>query len=163
MTTIIGITNGKDLTIAGDRLASDGDVNILSRTPKVRCVGEDVVAGFAGSWRGGELGLDALEAMDTDNPECSIVDMVEAISQAWENASFKNEDTMFLIGYGGQWFEVQTDLGYVAVDCEYHAIGSGSAFALGVLYAHGGVSEAFLAASKWSNSSSSYDIVKIVG
>lgn len=161
MTTIIGITNGSDLLIAGDRLASDGDVNVLSRTPKVRRVGDDVVAGFAGSWRGGELGLDALDVLDTDDPSCSIVTMVEAINTAWEAASFKNEDTVFLIGYGGQWFEVQSDLGYVAIDSEYHAIGSGSSFALGALYANGSVRQAFEAASRWSNSSSSYDMVEI--
>jgi ATP-dependent protease HslVU (ClpYQ) peptidase subunit len=52
-------------------------------------------------------------------------------------------------------------LGYVAIDNEYHAIGSGSAFALGVLYANGTIREAFEAASKWSNSSSGYDVVEI--
>ena len=170
MTTIIGITDGRTMVLAGDKSASDGTINVLTMTPKVYSVGASVVVGFAGSWRGGELGVQALQNLDVDSPDCNIFDMTSAIREAWSEADFKNEDTSFIIGYSGQWFEVQSDLGHIEIWGEYHAIGSGSQFALGALYAmmnddgrtaRARIRVAFEAAQKWSGASEVYNVVEI--
>ena len=139
-------------------------------TPKVYAIGTSVVIGFAGSWRGGELAIEALRGLDVDSPDCDISDMTSAIGEAWREADFKNEDTSFLIGYGGQWFEVQSDLGYIEIWGEYHSIGSGSQFALGALYvatidetrtARANIRLAFEASQKWTGTSDIYNVVEI--
>lgn len=168
MTTIIGITDGRTMTLAGDKSASDGMTNVLSMTPKVYRFGESVVMGFAGSWRAGELAAEALGKMDVDDPDVGIDDFTRAISEAWSSADYKNEDTTFLIGYSGQWFEVQVDLGYVEIWGDYHAIGSGSQFALGALYvtdneftARQRIAIGFEVAQKWTGASEIYNVVEI--
>lgn len=168
MTTIIGITDGRTMVLAGDKIASDGSTSVISLTPKVYRLGDSVVMGFAGSWRGGEIAVEAVNGLEVDGPDCNISDITTAIGEAWREADFKNEDTTFLIGYSGQWFEIQPDLGHVEIWGEYHAIGSGSQFALGSLYtapegitARQRVARAFEAAHKWTGSSVVYNIVEV--
>jgi 20S proteasome alpha/beta subunit len=168
MTTIIGITDGRTMVLAGDRVASDGMTNLLSLTPKVYRLGDSVVMGFAGSWRGGEIAVEAVNSLEVDGPDCNISDMTTAIAEAWREADFKNDDTSFLIGYSGQWFEIQSDLGHVEIWGDYHAIGSGSQFALGSLYtsvdsltARQRIAVAFEASHKWTGTSESYNVVEV--
>lgn len=168
MTTIIGITDGRTMVLAGDKTASDGATNVLSLTSKVYRFGDSVVMGFAGSWRGGLLAVEGLNGLDVDDPECNISDMTSTISAAWREADFKNEDTTFLIGYSGQWFEVQPDLGHIEIWGDYHSIGSGSQFALGSLYTSSDelterqrIAVAFEAAQKWTGASEIYNVVEV--
>ena len=168
MTTIIGYTNGIDLMIAGDKSASDGQTNVVTETPKVYRIGDSVAIGFAGSWRGGELGVEALKGLEVDSPDCNINDMTAAIAEAWREADFKNEDTTFLIGYSAQWFEIQPDLGHIAIFGDFHAIGSGAQFALGSFYStedqwptHTRFDIAFQAAAKWTNCTVAYDLIDV--
>lgn len=168
MTTIIGYTNGVDLYIAGDKSASDGQTMVVTDTPKVYRIGSSVAIGFAGSWRGGELGVQALRGLDVDSPDCNIHDMTAAIAESWREADFKNEDTTFLIGYSGQWFEIQPDLGHIAIFGDFHAIGSGAQFALGSLYSseeYGPsrlrIKVAFEAAAKWTECTADHTFVMV--
>jgi 20S proteasome alpha/beta subunit len=169
MTTVIGCTNGKNVLMIGDKSASDGNTTVISITPKVFNVGGGVLVGFSGDWRGGQLGIQALIDLDTEDPDCGIERMVAAIAQTFSEADYKNEETLFLIGYGGQLFEVQPNLGYIAIYGEYHAIGEGSQFALGALWemckeagelsvSH--LTEALRAAAKWTGSSTLFDWVE---
>lgn len=167
MTTIIGITDGRRMVLAGDKSTSDGATNVLSMTPKVYLIGTSVVIGFAGSWRGGQLAVEALRGLEVDSPECNIADMTNAIGKMWSENDFKNEDTTFLIGYSGQWFEVQTDLGHIEIWEDFHSIGSGSQFALGSLLTSSDeftsrqrIAIAFEAAHKWTGASEIYNVVE---
>jgi ATP-dependent protease HslVU (ClpYQ) peptidase subunit len=164
MTTIIGITNGKQIFMAGDKSASDGSTTVVTSTPKVYRVSEDVVVGFAGDWRGGQLGVKALMELDTNDPSCGIEEMTTAIAQAFVEADYKNEETTFLIGYGGQLFEIQPNLGHIAIWSEFHAIGDGASYALGALHCmhkpyEFGIRMAFMAAARWTNCTADYNEV----
>lgn len=161
MTTIIGVTNGKQIILAGDKSASDGSTTVTTTTPKVYKVGEDVVIGFAGDWRGGQLGVKALMDIDTNDPDCGIEEMTAAIAQTFAEADYKNDETTFIIGYGGQLFEVQPNLGHIAIWGEYHAIGDGAAYALGSLFTSEApyefnISVAFYAAARWTSCTTDY-------
>lgn len=170
MTTVIGYTNGSKIILLGDKSASDGNTNVVSITPKVFDAGGGVLIGFAGDWRGGQLGIEALRNLDTEDPTCGIEQMISAIATAFSEADYKNEDTTFIIGYSGQLFEVQPNLGYIAIYGDYHAIGSGSQFALGSLWAmeryepflhRTNIADSLQAAAKWTGCTTTFDIVTV--
>lgn len=170
MTAVVGYTNGKKICIVGDKSASDGNTNVVSFTPKVADVGGEVAIGFAGDWRGGQLGIEALQNLDTEDPNCGIEHMIAAIATSFAEADYKNEDTTFLIGFSGQLFEVQPNLGYIAIYNDYHAIGSGSQFALGALWAmeryepflhRTNISDSLKAAAKWTSCTTNFDLVEV--
>lgn len=137
MTVIVGITNGTDVYIGGDRGASD-DVSIVSMyRPKVH-VNNDWAFGYAGSLGVGQLMeiIDIPSIKKNQDPYKILrTDVVSHMRNAID--LYGNSDPEysadFIIGTQGRLFEFST-IDWSVAEVRETAIGSGNAFALGSLY-----------------------------
>jgi hypothetical protein len=134
MTVVVGITNGTNVYIGGDRGVSD-DMTILSLSrPKVH-INNDWVFGYSGSLGIGQL-MELIDLPDAgENPYKTLrMDVVSHIRSAIDLYSVNNNDNTseFLIGTQGRLFEMNTADWSVA-EVNESAIGSGGPFALGSL------------------------------
>jgi ATP-dependent protease HslVU (ClpYQ) peptidase subunit len=135
MTIIVGIADGTNVWIGGDRGSSDGD-NILSMsTPKVFQRGEYLI-GYSGSQGIGQLAKHIEIPAPTKNLEKSLRTLfTKSLKSAVEEYSNLNDDnnTDWLVGVHGHLFEISSSDWQV---CEYaeSAVGSGSSIALGSLH-----------------------------
>lgn len=138
MTCIVGISNGDNVYIGGDRGISNND-NILSLCrPKVAKNGEYII-GYAGSQGVGQLahimttpviGKDIEKTLRT-----SFIKSLKTIIDEFgpSNLTESENHTDFLVGCKGRLFEISTSDWSVS-ELEYSAVGSGSNIALGSLY-----------------------------
>ena len=137
MTVIVGITNGTNIYIGGDRGASD-DVSIVSLCrPKVS-INNNWIFGYSGSLGVGQL----MEVIDIPSIKKSqdvyMVLRTEVVTHM-RNAIdlYGNADPEysadFIIGTHGRLFELST-IDWSVAEVKETAIGSGNSFALGSLY-----------------------------
>lgn len=138
MTCIVGISNGDNVYIGGDRGISNND-NILSLCrPKVAKNGEYII-GYAGSQGVGQLahimttpviGKDIEKTLRT-----SFIKSLKTIIDEFgpSNLTESENHTDFLVGCKGRLFEISTNDWSVS-ELEYSAVGSGSNIALGSIY-----------------------------
>lgn len=138
MTCIVGMSNGDNVYIGGDRGISNND-NILSLCrPKVAKNGEYII-GYAGSQGVGQLahimttpviGKDIEKTLRT-----SFIKSLKTIIDEFgpSNLTESENHTDFLVGCKGRLFEISTNDWSVS-ELEYSAVGSGSNIALGSLY-----------------------------
>lgn len=136
MTCIVGIADGDNVYIGGDRSMGDDSVLLSTLRPKVVQRGEYLI-GYAGSMGIGQLmHYIKLPVVNDTDPMISLrIDVVEEMKSAIESYSAYNEnnETDFLIGVRGRLFEINTVDWQVAEYAE-SAVGSGSSIALGSLY-----------------------------
>lgn len=137
MTVIVGISNGDNVYIGGDRGVSDNDVILSMSRPKITKV-DGWVFGYAGTLGTGQL-MEFIEfpkVLKNDDPYKVLrLNIVEQIKKAYDSFGRDIEDngTDWLIGYKNRLFEISSgDWGVLEIS--YSAIGSGSAFALGSLH-----------------------------
>jgi ATP-dependent protease HslVU (ClpYQ) peptidase subunit len=138
MTCIVGISNGDNVYIGGDRGISNND-NILSLCrPKVAKNGEYII-GYAGSQGVGQLshimtppviGKDVEKTLRTTFIK-SLKTIIEEFGPS--NLTESDNHTDFLVGCKGRLFEISTNDWSVS-ELEYSAVGSGANIALGSLY-----------------------------
>ena len=135
MTVIIGITNGTNVYIGGDRGVSD-DMSIVSLSrPKVH-INNNWVFGYSGSLGVGQL-MEIIDMPDAgEDPYKTLrTDVVSHMRSAIDLYSSNDPEhsSEFIIGTQGRLFEMNTADWSVA-EVEETALGSGSPFALGSLF-----------------------------
>lgn len=138
MTCIVGISNGIDVYIGGDRGASDGSSIVSLSAPKVYIRGEWIF-GYAGSMGIGQM-MQCITMPDIEKDEDVFMvlrmDVVQAFKSILDDQGItidENTDTNFLIGARGRLFEFNPSDWSVA-EIKETAIGSGGNFALGSLH-----------------------------
>lgn len=145
MTVIIGIKHGKKVYLAGDSAAvGDGSWSTIA-DPKVFKVDDEMIIGFTGSFRMGQIlqysftpparkrNEDAFKYMRT-----SVVDRLIQVLEEGKSINYEEGKEAycgnFLIGYRGELYEVQDDFSVLRRALPYAAIGIGEQFALGALH-----------------------------
>lgn len=135
MTVIVGITNGTNVYIGGDRGVSDDEVILSLSRPKVYINNEWLFA-YSGSLGVGQL-MELIDMPDAgEDPYRTLrMDVVSHMRSAIDLYGVSNAETTseFIIGTQGRLFEFNTNDWSVA-EVEETSIGSGSPFALGSLY-----------------------------
>lgn len=137
MTCIVGISDGKNVYMGGERSASDDSLILSTSRPKVGVRG-DWIYGFAGSYGTGQLieFINLPKVLKANDPyELLRLSIVEELKRLYESSGRDHEDnsTDWLIGCKGRLFELSSgDWGVVEID--ETAIGSGTSIALGSLY-----------------------------
>ena len=138
MTCIVGIADGSNVYMGGDRGASDEHTIVSIAQPKVKVNGL-WIHGYSGSLGNGQL-LDFINfpatLKKTDDPykiiKFDIVPQIKALMES--HGSIKDDDaTDYLIGCKGRLFELSSEDWGVA-EVEQISIGSGNNYALGSLY-----------------------------
>ena len=137
MTVIVGIANGTNVYIGGDRGVSDDETILSLYRPKVH-INNGWLFGYSGSLGIGQLMelIDMPEVdKDTDVYKVLRTDVVTHMRNAIDLYSVSNAETAsdFLVGINGRLFEMNTADWSVA-EIEETSIGSGSSYALGSLY-----------------------------
>jgi ATP-dependent protease HslVU (ClpYQ) peptidase subunit len=137
MTCIVGITNGYQVYLGGERAASDG-IGILSMaSPKVHKRG-DWVYGYAGTIGIGQLlDLTPLPEIGEDDDiffliRTVVVEELKSIITKYSEEQTE-KDTGWLIGARGRLFEVNHS-DWSVIEVYESSIGSGSTYALGSIY-----------------------------
>ena len=138
MTCIVGISDGKNVYIGGDRGASD-DSAIISIAQSKVIVNGDWIYGYSGSLGNGQL-FDFLNFPATIKKTDDVYkiirfNLVPQLKELFEtHGSTKDDDaTDYLIGVKGRLFELSSEDWGVA-EVKETAIGSGGNFALGSLF-----------------------------
>ena len=137
MTCIVGIASEGIVYIGGERAASDGNIVISTRRPKVGIKG-DWAYGFSGSYGTGQLIelINLPKVLKNDDPYNILrLVVVEELRKAYESFGRDLEDNAadWLIGCKGRLFELSSgDWGVIEI--EESSIGSGNDIALGSLH-----------------------------
>ena len=137
MTCIVGIAKDDVVYIGGDRAASDGNVIIPTRRPKVGIRG-DWIYGFAGSYGTGQLIelIDLPKVLKNEDPYTILrMEVIEELKRLYDTYGRDQEDNAadWLIGCKGRLFELSSgDWG--VIELEETSLGSGNSFALGSLH-----------------------------
>lgn len=138
MTVIVGISDNNTVYIGGDRGVSDNDVILSMSRPKITKV-DGWVFGYAGTLGTGQL-LEFIEfpkMLKTSDPYKVLrLDVVEQIKKMYDQFGRDIEDngTDWIIGYSNRLFEISSG-DWSVLEVSFSAIGTGSTFALGSLYA----------------------------
>lgn len=137
MTCIVGISDGSNVYIGGERGASDGSAILPLTRPKVKRCG-DYLIGYAGSQGIGELPhFIKLPEVTKDIEKTLRTTFISTLKDAIEtygNAShLEDNSTDWLVGVNGRLFEISSEDWSV---CEFaeSSIGSGNNIALGSLH-----------------------------
>lgn len=137
MTVLVGISNGKNVYIGADRAASDGEIIITMKRPKVNVNGKWIFA-YSGSVGTGQL-LEFIDfpAIDKKADVYKLLrkDIIKQLRSVINEDGDDDKDNgaEFLIGANGRLFEFSSsDWGVVEV--EETSAGSGNQISLGSLY-----------------------------
>lgn len=145
MTCIVGISDGKNVTLGGDAAASspgDRELYIL-RTEKVFAAGEYLI-GYCASYRAGQIAQYQVEwpaPGEVDGADlCRFVvnEVVPVLCKALGGGT--TQPGQFLIGLRGHLFSIANDFSATELEEPWIAIGSGRLPAYGALYAMEGSS-----------------------
>ena len=137
MTCIVGISDGSNVYIGGERGSSDGSSILPLTRPKVKRCG-DYLIGYAGSQGIGELAhFIKLPEVTRDIEKTLRTTFISTIKDAIEtygNAShLEDNSTDWLVGVNGRLFEISSEDWHIS-EFEYSAIGTGGPIALGSLH-----------------------------
>ena len=150
MTCIAAVVEGDRVFMGGDSAASDGCDLVVRADQKVFRNGP-MLMGFAGSFRMGQLLRYSFtppkHARRKDVHRYMVTDFVDAVRDCLKKGGFAqrlNEveaiDGLFVVGYLGRLFTVDTDYQVGEAMDGFAAVGSGSSIASGALYVTSGVS-----------------------
>jgi hypothetical protein len=140
MTCIVGISDGKNVTLGGDAAASsatDRELYTL-RTEKVFAAGEYLV-GYCASYRAGQIAQYQVEwptppeEKDADLCRFVVNAVVPVLCKALGGGP--THPGQFLIGLRGHLFSIANDFSATELEETWIAIGSGRMPAYGALYA----------------------------
>lgn len=144
MTCIVGLKSKTGIYIGGDSAVSSHNLIQTITDPKVWRKGQ-FIFGFAGSLRTGQIIKYNLKIPPINNrppTEYMVTSFINSMRKCLKTAGSAREehkeeeqDSQFLIGYQGHLFEIDEAYGVCEVADEYVAIGSGTEYALGSLYA----------------------------
>lgn len=144
MTCIVGIKGPDGIYIGGDSAVSSHNLIQTMTDPKVWRKGQ-FIFGFSGALRAGQIVKYNMKIPPISNREPTqymVTSFVNSMRKCLKKAGASREenkeeeqDNQFLIGYKGHLFEIDEAYGVCEVADEYVAIGSGTEYALGSLYA----------------------------
>lgn len=144
MTCIVGIADGKRVVIGGDSAGVSGLDIVIRRDPKVFRVGPYVI-GYTSSFRMGQLLRFKLNCPEQDprhddfqHMATVFVDNVRTVLKDNGYAVITNNEEsggVFLVGYRGRLYKVESDFQVGESSDDYDAVGCGESFALGSLFA----------------------------
>lgn len=137
MTIIVGIADGTNVWIAGDRGSSDGDSILSLSRPKIAKCG-DYLIGYSGSQGIGQLARLIDIPAPTKNLEKTLrtlfVKSLKSAIEEYGNAShLEDNSTDWLVGVHGHLFEISS-VDWQVSEYSESAIGSGTNIALGSLH-----------------------------
>jgi ATP-dependent protease HslVU (ClpYQ) peptidase subunit len=150
MTTIAGIAQDRQVWIGGDSMSSsDQDTQVVTNPKVLRLAGpndEDILIGFSGSWRMGQLIEHSLKvpAWKKGTLESYLsTAFVDALRKCLKDGGYalgqddgaENLSANFLLGFHGRLFEVHTNYCVLEGTDGFSSVGSGYRYALGSLHA----------------------------
>lgn len=147
MTCIVGLVEGKQVWLGGDRAATDQGLNrTLLKEPKIFAKGE-VGFGVCGSPKVMDAlkhGIDLPEQADGDDRKFLVTVLVPAIRDGLVKLDAAGQDTSpfgggpgiqfdgaILVAYRGHIYNLQSNFQLVEGDEKFASVGSGSKLALG--------------------------------
>jgi hypothetical protein len=142
MTCIVGIVDGRTVTIGGDSAGSDGWHVAVRSDAKVFQLGPYLM-GFTTSYRMGQLlrySLDVGEPDTWDVDRFMVTTFIEAVRECLSAGGYAKNDNgqeqggQFLVGIHGRLYVVGDDYQIGHTIAGYAAIGSGYLVALGSLH-----------------------------
>lgn len=147
MTCIVGVADGGQVWMGGDSVGGgDGWQVRLRLDPKVHKVGEFLL-GFTTSFRMGQLLAHAFTAprrqIGQDVFAFMVAEFVPAVRRCFETGGWAashngvHEGGEFLVGHAGRLFCIHSDFQVAEYAEQVAAIGCGSSFALGAMWACG--------------------------
>lgn len=149
MTCIVAIKHNKKIYMGGDSLGTDSHMNKVVRTDEKVFIKDDMIFGFCGSFRMGQILRYVMQA--PERPE-GIDDMhylvgywIPVLIETFSEHGFrgpKSEDTHdetktggdFLLGYRGTLYQIEEDFQVGIPAPQYAAIGCGGEYALGAIH-----------------------------
>jgi ATP-dependent protease HslVU (ClpYQ) peptidase subunit len=148
VTCCVGIEHAGGVVMGADSLAGSGDSYTTIRADEKLFRVDDLIIGFAGSWRAGQLLRYSFDPPERpENPDdimrylCSdFVDSVRACLSAGGMSATREsvegmDDTSFLVAVEGKLYVVDSDFQVARSISGYAAIGSGMPWAEGALHA----------------------------
>lgn len=147
MTCIVGLVDGKNVWLGGDRAATDGQLNrTLLKDPKIFTKGEIGfgVCGLPKVMDALKHGIDLPEQSDGDDKRFLVAELIPFIREglvALDAASKDNSPLggsgevcfqgAILVAYRGRLYNLQGNFQLVEGDEKFNSVGSGSKLALG--------------------------------
>lgn len=145
MTCIVGIAEGGKVYIGGDSAAAGGYALTVRADRKVFRNG-DFVMGFTTSFRMGQLLHHSFcppkRHPDTDVDKFMVTDFVNAVRQCLKDGGYAERHNeaerggVFLVGYQGRLFRIDSDYQVGEAADSFDAVGGGGQIAQGALFAN---------------------------
>lgn len=137
MTCIVGISNGGNVYIGGERGSSDESSILPLTRPKV-AYNSDYLIGYSGSQGIGELAhfinMPPITKDIHKTLRTTFISTLKSAIEDYGNAShLEDNSTDWLVGVNGKLFEISSEDWHIA-EFEYSAIGGGGNIALGSLH-----------------------------
>lgn len=139
MSVVVGLIDKDELYMAGDSACAHPDLGWIctDQTPKVWRQDQYLI-GVVGKCRVADVVSDSLDLEDCGTAH----DFVEKVRVALRKGGalkvqngLESMDGEILIGVGGKLFQIVSNFGVFQPKLPYHAIGAGTQYALGALYA----------------------------
>lgn len=146
MTCIVGLKHKDKIYIGGDSLGSNSDLQKTVRADAKVFIKHDMIFGFTSSFRMGQILRYAFDipqrAEGVEDMEYLVRTFIPAVIECFETNGFtpkEDEDSsavggVFLLGYKGQLYQIETDFQVGIPTLDYDACGCGDDLALGSMY-----------------------------
>jgi ATP-dependent protease HslVU (ClpYQ) peptidase subunit len=145
MTCIVGLVDEGKVYIGGDSAGVNGNWDLTVRADSKVFFTGPFLMGFTSSFRMGQLLRYAFvpppHQPDVDLYRYMTVDFINAVRDCLKTGGWAKKDGekesggVFLVGYRGHLFEIESDYQVGEAHDAYMAVGSGDSVALGALYA----------------------------
>ena len=144
MTCIIGYVYDKKVYIGGDSLGVSG-LDITERADPKVFINKDFIIGFTSSFRMGQLLMSSKfnpdpQESDQSDFDYMITTFIDHIRELFDKSGYMEKNNsqesggVFLVGYNGVLYKIESDF-QVGISCDdYAACGCGDKYAKGSLY-----------------------------
>lgn len=137
MTCIVGLEHGGKVWMGADSAGTNSHMNQIIRSDKKIFVRNDMLFGFCGSFRMGQLLQHKLEIppnKSKNDVTYLVNDLMQSVKVCMTEANVKLENVYFLLGYHGKLYTIQGDLQVGQPEHGFDAAGSGGDIATGAMH-----------------------------